>query len=530
MRANPLKERESDRDEIVPDLLRPEVYPPPRPRKVTLASTHASWVFLTEREAWKVKRPVDYGFLDFSTPEKRRLCAEEEMRLGARLAPGVYLEVAPIYFGPGGHSFVGPGAIVDHAVRMRRLPDGDSAQDLLALDRLSPVHLARLSARLARFYAEAPLAPEAGAPAVLAANIEENRIQVQPYVGQLVDAGTVEHVCRWQQGILAALEECLHERQAEERVREGHGDLRLEHVYFPSGAPEEPVVIDPIEFNRRFRCQDAALDVAFLAMELEAAGRDDLAMYFLSCFARDANDYGFFPLLDLYLSYRAFVRAKVACIVAADPSTTPDKAARKRAEAARLFGLAASHTAPPPGPQVIAVGGPVGVGKSTLADGLCRHLRTPVISSDATRKQIGGLALTERGGPALYTEAFTRRTYHEMLRRAQLVLDSGRGVILDATFRDPGQRAAARDLAARYACPFLFLEVRCDERTVRRRLRARAAGPSISDAGEDLLDALGRFPPADELPEQERLTVDGRDEPHAVAARVRQQLALPALE
>jgi aminoglycoside phosphotransferase family enzyme/predicted kinase len=513
---------------IVTDLRRPEAYPPPRPERVALAATHASWVFLTATEAWKLKRPVDFGFLDFSTPALRLRSCEEELRLGTRLAPDVYLGLAPVYLGPAGHRFVGPGRVVDHAVRMRRLPDEESALTLLAQDRLGPAPLARLAALLARFYATAPLEPEAGEPAVLAANVEENHRQLRPHAGRLVDAALAEEVTRWQRSALAAAGDRLRARVAEHRVREGHGDLRLEHVYFPRQPGRAPIVIDAIEFNRRFRCLDAALDASFLAMELDAARRPDLAAQFLCAFARESDDYGLFPLLDLYLSYRAFVRAKVACFVAADPETPARKSERKRQEAVRLLALAAGYTRPRRRPAVLAIGGLPGAGKSTLAEALTAVLGAPAVSADATRKHLGGIALDQRGDPGLYTPAFTRLTYQQMLARAGAVLESGRPVILDATFRHAAERAEARALAARHGCPFRFVEVTCDEATLRDRLRARAhAGPSLSDADEAVLERIrAEFEPPVELAPGERCRVDTRADPHAAARALGERLSL----
>jgi aminoglycoside phosphotransferase family enzyme/predicted kinase len=508
-------------DSLPTDLARPAAFPPPCPARVSVATTHASWVFLTEGEAWKVKRPVDYGFLDFSTPEKRRRCCEDEVRLGARLAPDVYREVAPVYRGAEGASFVGPGEVVDHAVRMRRLPDGRSAQALLAAGRLGFPELERLAVRLAAFYADALCTPEMGAPAILAAHVAENQAQLRPWSGRFVDREAVETLYHWQQGQLLAHRRRLDERVVRGRIREGHGDLRLEHVYFLEAAAV-PVVIDPIEFNRGFRCADAALDVSFLAMELEAAERPALAAAFLAAFARAANDYHFYPLLELYRSYRAEVRAKVACLVAGDPGTPPDKARRKGEDAARLLALALSYRDPPPGPgEVIAVGGPIGSGKSTLADLVGRALRLPVISSDATRKHLGGLRPDQRGGPELYSAAATARTYEEVVRRAQDVLDSGRGVVLDATFHTARTRALVRALAYDNRRRFLLAELTADEALLRERLQRREQESSLSDARESLLPAMiGEYARPSELRPGEHLALDARLAPELLCVRV----------
>jgi aminoglycoside phosphotransferase family enzyme/predicted kinase len=500
------------------DLSRPQAFPPPPPRRVTVATTHASWVFLTETDAWKVKRPVDLGFLDFSTAEKRRRCCEDELRLGARLAPDVYRGVVPIYRGAHGHDFVGPGSIVDHAVRMRRLDDADSAAALLAAGRLLPDHLRALVLRLRDFYDGAPVTPELGDPVVLAANVDDNEAQLRPCCGRFIEATDLSSLHSWQRHELGAREPGLRARIEAGRIREGHGDLRLEHVYFL----DRPVVIDPIEFNRAFRCADVALDAAFLAMELDDGRRPDLAAYFLSHFAQATGDYDFYPLLDLYLSYRAEVRAKVACLVAADRGTPTDKARRKGTDAARLLKLALSYGRRGAGVRhVVAVGGQIGTGKSTLADRLCQTLELPVVSSDATRKHLGGVPPHQRGGPALYTEEMNRRTYAEVMRRGRQVLDSGRGLLLDATFHDRAARAAARELASSCGRAFLFVELEAGDEILRERLRAREQAPGLSDAREEQLTALRRsYQPPDELPAAERLRLDADLPVDALAVRV----------
>jgi hypothetical protein len=491
---------------LVDDLCRPEAYPEPRPARVTRVITHISWVFLTDREVFKVKRPVDYGFLDYTTPEKRRRLCEEEVRLNGRLAPDVYRGVVPVRLGPHGHTFLSEGAVVDHAVRMRRLADEASADALLRRDALTPLHLARLAARLARFYADAATAPAYGVLDVIRGNVEENFAQVEPFVGRFVPRATFEAVRAWQLGILDRDAGRFGDRVEHGHIREGHGDLRLEHVYFEEA---EPIVIDGIEFNERFRMADVAADVAFLAMELRARGRLDLAEGFLGGFALASSDYDLYGVIDFYESYRAWVRGKVAAFLAADPSTPPDKAARKAGEAEALFALARRYPEPRAvSAPLIAVGGLIGTGKSTLAAALAEALAVPVIESDRTRKALAGVPATGRAPERIYSEDFTRRTFDEVFRRAEVVLESGRGVILDATFRERALRARARDLARRHGRPFLFVEATCDDATLRERLRRRATGPSISDATEGLLGRMRReFQPVTELGPDEHLRV-----------------------
>ncbi|MBI2921473.1 MAG: AAA family ATPase [Planctomycetes bacterium] len=492
--------------DLVRDLLRPENFPG-RTRRVTLASTHISHVFLTDTEAWKVKRPVDFGFLDFTTLEKRRRFCREEVRINRDLAPGVYRGVAPVRLDARGHSLRRGGRVVDYAVRMKRLPDRARAREMLEAGRLAWGHLAALAARLAAWYPGRRRTPRFGTAAAIRVNVRENFEQVAPFVGRFVAPERFASVRRWQEEFLRTHAGALRARVRAGRIREGHGDLRLEHVYFlPSG----PAAIDGIEFNERFRCGDVASDVAFFAMELVQRGRHDLASWFLGRFALETGDFDLLTVLDFYISYRAWVRAKVACFVADDPSTPPDKALRKSEEASAGFALAEACTRPPwETPRVIVVAGQVASGKSTVAEAVARALGYPVVSSDATRKTLAGLGLRDRGGPGLYTKAFSRRTFRELFRRARVVLRSGRGVILDATFGARALRARARKLAGKL--PFLLVEAWCDDATTRRRLRKRARGASVSDAREAEWRLLkGRFEPIGEFPPGQHVRVDTR--------------------
>jgi uncharacterized protein len=479
--------------DLVHDLLRPEAYGPDHRAPVALRTTHASWVFLTGGGAWKVKRPVDFGFLDFRALQARRHFCEEELRLNRRLAPDVYLGVEPIRQGARGHVIAGgDGRVVDWALHMRRLPDQASAASLLARDALTAAPLAGLAQRLASFFRAARPTPAFGDPAALRTNVDENFAQVAPLVDELVDRRSFDDIRAFQVGELETKRGRFAARVREDRIRDGHGDLRLEHVYFLAGA--EPLAIDCIEFNERFRCGDAAGEAAFLAMELEAARRPDLAAGFLARFAEESDDFGLYGVLDFYLSYRAFVRGKVAAFLAADPTADGELRANKREEARRRFALARSFSGLPVDDSfVVVVGGVIGSGKSTLANALGRELAAPVVSSDRTRKALAGLAPTERGGADLYTAAEIDRNYREVLRRGGEVLAARRGVILDATFSAHRWRGAAADLARAAGARFVLVEARCADRDRQRaRLAARRRAPAVSDATDGELDELLR--------------------------------------
>jgi aminoglycoside phosphotransferase family enzyme/predicted kinase len=465
---------------------------------VELRATHASWVYLGRDDVWKLKRPVNLGFLDFRTPEARRRCCEDEVRLNRRLAPDVYLGVLPVRRGERGLTVNGEGPIVDWAVHMRRLPAGAGADELLAGGRLTAAHLARLARRLAAFHRASPEARACGDVAAVRATIEENLAQTERFVGDLLDRETFDDVSAFQRGWLEAHGERLAARAAEGRVRDGHGDLRLEHVYFEGEA--EPLVIDCLEFSERLRGGDVASDAAFLVMELDAAGRRDLADGFLARFAEASDDFGLYDVVDFYLSYRAWVRGKVAALVATDPSASPEARAAKRREARERFAAALGYARPrAPGTFVVAVGGLPGSGKSTLAAALGEALGVPVVGSDLTRKAMAGLAPTERGSPALYTDAARARTYAEILRRAARVAGARRSVILDATFSTRAWRAQAAVLAREAGARFVFLERVEDPATLQARLARRRHEPSVSDATDaELARVAAGYEPPDE--------------------------------
>ena len=477
---------------LVADLMRPESYPDAATESVELRSTHASWVFLTAGDVYKVKRPVDLGFLDYRTLEARRQACQDEVRLNARLAPGIYLGVEPVRRDSAGHHIGGAGALVDWAVHMRRLPDQASAQALLAAGRLDRTRLEAVAQKVARFLAAAPQVPRFGELAVLRRNVEQNLNQSAASLArdELVDAETLDEIWRYQEQELRFRAPRFLARVAGGRIRDGHGDLRLEHIYFlrdPDGV-ESPVVIDCVEFSQAFRAGDVANELAFLAMELEAAGRADLAAGFVARCAEALDDFELYGVLDFYLCYRANVRAKVAALIAGDPQATHELRVRKRAEAQRDFALARSCAGRPLGaPGLVMVGGVIGSGKSTLAAALGRALAAPVISSDRTRKALAGLPADARGGEQLYTAERTEDTYVELIRRAEVVLDSGRTVILDATFEQPRWRELAAGVARTFGANHAFIEASCpDWDVLRRRIGERARHASASDAGEAL--------------------------------------------
>ena len=501
-----------------------------------LVETHISWVFLGEREVWKVKKPVNFGFLDFSTADKRRRACEAEVRLNRRLARGVYLGVVPIVRGDGGrHRLAEAGedveSPVDWAVHMTRLAGTDRADAWLADDRLAGDLMDRVAERLAAFHQEARCdvyTASFGSARAIAANVYENFAQTRDTIAEHLSAEEAEEIEAWQRDFLEQRADLFQARIDAGRVRDGHGDLRLEHVYLDrEGAV---TVVDCIEFNERFRFADVCADVAFLAMDLAWHGRVDLAERFLAAYARAANDFDLYPLVDFYESYRAYVRGKVASMLAGDADAS--SAARERAaeEARRYYLLAlASERRSLLPPALVVVGGLIGAGKSTIAERVAAEITAPIVDADRTRKYLLGVA-AERPvhvpsfeGP--YSPAATEAVYAEVLRRASAVLASGRPVVVDASFRSRDHRLAAKRLADEHGVPFHFIECRAEIEVLRRRLERRQRSSGISDGRLEILDDfVASWQPVDELAVGEHLRLDTEQPLADTVDRLRRRL------
>jgi hypothetical protein len=472
-------------------------------------------VFLLERDVYKIKRSVNLGFVDFTTLERREAACRAEVSLNARLAPGVYRGVDPVRLDRDGRaSLSAEGPIVDWAVHMRRLPDGQRADVLLASGELDARGVDAIAMLLARFHAEArtdDVVSAFGNPEVIARNVEENFAQTHRVIEAYVPDEAAE-IVRWQTAFLHGHAPLFAKRVAAGRVRDGHGDLRLEHVYLDG--KDEPTIIDCIEFNDRFRFADVCADVAFLSMDLRAHGRVDLAERLLAHYARETNDYDLYALVDFYESYRAFVRAKVAAFLAADSRVDEATRARAAGEARHHFLLAlAADRRSMLLPAVVAVGGIIASGKSTVAERLADEMSAPVVDADRTRKSMVGVdphhPLHEAAWAGAYDPGFTERVYGEVMRRAEIVLASGRPVIIDASFRSPTMRAKARERAVAHGVPFRFIECRADPEVCRARLAQRTRTAGVSDGRLDVFDAFrSRFEPVTELPPTEHVVLD----------------------
>jgi uncharacterized protein len=500
---------------IVDDLLSPGTLSA-RGEPVTLVETHISWVFLTAAEAWKVKKPVDLGFLDFRTLAARKRACEAEVHLNRRLAQGVYLGMVPVILGADGrHRVEREGEIVDWAVRMRRLPDAWRAEDRLMRGELSPEAIDAVATRLARFHAEMShdaAVASFGHPAAIRESIVENFAQARHMVSDYLSPEQASDLERWQMAFLAGHEALFEARVQSGRIRDGHGDLRLDHVYLDESG--EITIVDCIEFNERFRFIDVCADIAFLSMDLAWHGHADLAERLLGTYAREADDYDPFSVIDFYESYRAHVRAKISTFLQTNAALPWDVRTRAASDARRYFLLAlAASRRPLVTPTLVAVGGIIASGKSTVAGWVASEIGAPVVDADRTRKHMLGIEPTrhvnEAAWAGAYDPVFTERVYREVLRRAEVVLASGRPVVIDASFRSQAMREEVRALATRLHIPLKFVECRAPAPTCRARLEQRAMSDTVSDGRLDVFDDfVARFEAMAELDPGEHLVLD----------------------
>jgi uncharacterized protein len=459
----------------------PRAYPDPVSR-VELIETHISWVFLAGDRVFKVKKPVDLGFLDFTTLERRRHFCEEEVRLNRRLTEDIYLGVVDLH--AGSRPFTGPGPVIDAAVAMRRLPH-DRMLDVMIRDGdATPTLLETIGETIARFHAQAATGGEIdalGRLPVIRGNWEENFAQTAELPEDVLPNAARRAVRAWVDEFTAREAGRFTARVAAGRIRDCHGDLQAAHV-----CCTEPIqIFDCIEFNHRFRFADTAAEIAFLAMDLDRLGRPDLAMAFLNAYLTASGDYDAVPLLDFYRAYRAFVRGKVHGFqIGSRPGVT--------ATAQDFFALVLRYGKPRRTPRLLITTGVMGSGKTTVASRVGRRLGAIVVRTDAVRKHLAGVPLDHcdrsQFGAGLYGPAMARRTYDAALAIAGDVLAAGWPVVVDGAFSASSQRADAARLAGRLGVPFGILWCDAPDSVLAERLDRRGRDArEVSDGRVELL-------------------------------------------
>ena len=479
-----------DHAELVEALKDPAFYDPPVER-VEFIQTHISSVFLTGEKAYKLKKPVNFGFLDFSTVELRKLNCEAEVELNRRLAPEVYLGVEPITRHGDRLRIGGKGEPVDWLVVMRQLDGELLGGAVLERGELTESHIDQLVQQLVPFYEKARTGEgidQWGTLEAVKYNTDENFMQTREYMGKLITRQRYEHIRDWTNEFFELHTELFERRVAEGRIRESHGDLHLDNIFFQ----DPPIIFDCIEFNERFRSGDVAVDLAFLAMDLDFRGRPDLAQRLVDGYVAASGDQGLLELLDFYKCYRAYVRGKISCFTAADPALDAVQRRRWKNQARHYFGLAYRYAGGEDRPSFVVLYGLMGSGKTNIARYLREAFGWHLLSTDAVRKQVAGVGENTRVyvpyNEGLYSPEMNRRTYEEVCRRAENLLQAGFPVAVDGAFKRQVERQPVIELAQRAGARLLFLETTCEPEEQRRRLERRQEHDTRSDGRVEIMD------------------------------------------
>lgn len=471
---------------VLIDALRdPEAYPHPV-RSVQVIQTHTSCVFLTGSYVYKIKKPVNFGFLDYSTAERRRHFCEQELALNQRLSPEVYLDTVPIGWQAGRLRVGAPGEVLEWAVRMRQLPEEDLMPARLAAGTVTPAHLEQIATRLAELHATGrtdPAITAYGTSEAVSFNVEENFRQTEGLTGPALPVEHLTAIQAYARRFLTDHADLLLVRMAEGRIRDGHGDLRAQNICLHAGLQGGIQILDCIEFNDRLRYGDVAADLAYLAMDLDLAGRADLRRVLVDRYCEVSSDPGLHGVLPFYQCYRAYVRGKIALLAAAEPEMPAIQRDADRQLAAAAFDLARSYAEGRTTPALLITVGFSGSGKSVLARELARRLPAVRIGTDEVRKERAEVLSTVPLTAEHYVPAAREQVYAELYHRAGELLARGEHVLLDGTFLSPRERENAAALARDLGAEFWIVECYCPDSIIRQRLQERSRqGCSASDA------------------------------------------------
>jgi len=501
---------------LIQQMLQPGFYPHPVMEPVNLIQTHVSYVLLTGTYVYKIKKPVNYGFLDFSTLEKRQHFSQEELRLNQRGASELYLEVLPITQVGEQFQLGGAGEAVEYAVKLLQFPQEGLFTNLHDRGELTSDLLVRLATVLAMFHQQSPSSDyirRFGEVAKIREAIDENYEQTQKYIGIAQTAEQFEETRQYTDRLFAERKAVFDRRRDQGWIRECHGDVHLRNITLWK---DTIYLFDCIEFNEPFRFVDVMFDVAYIVMDLDVRDRPDLSTLFLNTYLEQMGDWEGMQVLPLYLSRQSYVRAKVTSFLLDDPGVADAVKQEAIATARRYYQLAWSYTCSRQGGIVIMTG-LSGSGKSTVARALAQRIRAIHIRSDAVRKHLGGISVEARGDASLYTPAMTQKTYDRLLELGITLAQDGYTVILDAKYDRQALRQVVRNQIEAIGLPLTILHCTAPLTVLQERVRHRTG--DIADATVEVLNQQ-TFEPLTSEEAAVAITVDTTQDLESILARL----------
>lgn len=513
---------------LIAALQNPALYPHPV-EGFQVIETHISWVLLTGPYAYKIKKPVNFGFLDFTELDARRHFCAQELRLNQRLTQDLYLEVLPISGSEDAPSFDGSTPAIEYALKMRQFPQEQLLSAIQTRGELGNTHIDALAEQIAAFHLSAPRVPlehPLGTAAAVMTPVQQNFDQIRPMLSDKADLQQLEALESWARSSYERLHALLSERKKQGFIRECHGDIHLGNAAQIDG---RVVLFDCIEFNEPFRLTDVTADIAFLAMDLEDRGLKCLARRFISGWLERTGDYAALQLLNFYKAYRAMVRGKVALFRLGQEQDPVQRAVILR-QYRGYAALAESYSAIP-SPFLAITHGVSAVGKSHVAMRLVEALGAIRLRSDIERKRLFGEQAEDVKGQlanGIYSAEASQATYDCLHRLAREALLAGFPVVIDATYLKANQRKAASEVAEQTGAPFLILDCHAPQAVIAGWLEQRQnEGRDPSDATLEVIRAqqAAREPlDAEELAQSKHVDTHDSASLDSLVERIRQRL------
>ena len=520
---------------LVEAMQKPDFYPH-RPANVEFIQTHISYVFIAGDYVYKVKKPLKFDFLDFTTLEKRKFFCEEELKLNRRLAPDTYLDVVSLSRNEAGDITLDQGIeIVDYAVRMKKLPGDRMLKTLLARGTADEKIMDALARKIVLFHQQARTdsrIDKMGDIENIRHNHEENFAETEKFIDVTISEYQYSLIKDFANKFLIENKKYFEQRITDHKIRDCHGDLHLDHICIN----DEITIFDCIEFNERFRWGDVAEDVAFLTMDIDFNGWPQHAENFIQSYLKYSGDTGLLKLLNFYRCYYAYVRGKVTSLRLLQEDTTADEQRDITETAEHYFDLPYTYAARLDKPVLILTAGLMGSGKSYQARRLAVRLGTEIIRTDELRKALFNIRTTERRherfGDGIYSDDISRLVYEKALALAEQKINLGKAVIIDASFKKRTERLKALALAKKLQIRFFVLECFCPDDITQKRLEKRVLdNDNVSDGRWELFQQQkDNFEPIDEITADYRFKIDTSEKPEVFRHEMIRKIKLAEFE